>query len=319
MSHSFKVKKIRKPALIAAAAVLRISFSLAADVDPSVIGTIRAPLDDATTLSAEDSRTRPYRPGIDVDVEPDQQNLVVGFTLTNKGSPHTNPTGADTGANREYDFSAPGLARLNEGLTIVETSNPNGKDTETTMMTAIVFIPRRFVPALRVSADGQSAEVILPTGESVLFDANTREIVDGALKETAPIDRSTDRNKRTFAHLAYTGGGIMIRSDQRGDSPKLPVVWGVKKKATITWGSRTCTYPTAAIWNPDDPKNGFQWLTDDAFYGFVNMACGWKVSAADFANLPTPTDSTNSARASSARKHRGTASVKARPDPSKSR
>ena len=93
-------------------------------------------------------------------------------------------------------------------------------------------------------------------GEKAVFDAKNKEILGGVLAETGPIDMSPDRFARKFARLRYTGQGIMVRSDQRGESPRSAEVWGQKLTATVVWGSKTCKLSPADIWQQAPQEGG---------------------------------------------------------------
>jgi hypothetical protein len=206
------------------------------------------------------------------------------FTLIDAQSPRINPAGH--GAHRDFTFSAPRRARQETDLLVYEwgSDNPHpeqDKDSAWSMMTEIVFLPRQATPSARLVQNGEDYEVTLPTGETVLFDAKTKEIVSGPLVETAPIDMNQDRNARRFAGLRYDGRGIMIRSDQRGDSPRSAVVWGIKKTATAVWRGKTCLLSPADVWEQDADGAGLCLYPDDAaFFAMLKRRCGWKLDPA---------------------------------------
>jgi hypothetical protein len=207
------------------------------------------------------------------------------FTLIDARSPRIDPAGH--GAHRDFTFSAPRRARQEMDLLVYEwgSDNPHPEqddDSAWSMMTEIVFLPRRVTPSARLVQNGADYEVTLPTGETLLFDAKTKEIVGGPLAETAPIDMNKDRHARRFAGLRYDGSGIMIRSDQRGDSPRAAVVWGIKKTATATWKGRTCVLSPADVWEQDAEGAGLCRFPDDpAFFAMLSRRCGWTFSASD--------------------------------------
>jgi hypothetical protein len=191
-------------------------------------------------------------------------------------------------ARREFTFSAPQNAKQDSGLMVYEWGNADGgaSDSAWSMMTEIVFFPRKNLPSIRetTTADGTPAyEVTIQNGEKILFNKNTKEIIGGALKETTPIDGSTNRQTRKFAGLTYDGNGIMVRADQRGESPRSAVVWGQKKQATIYWGNKTCRVSPADIWQQPDGEGGSGlYANDDDFYAMLKSKCGWNVSADNF-------------------------------------
>ncbi len=207
------------------------------------------------------------------------------FTLIDAQSPRINPAGH--GAHRDFTFSAPGRARQEADLLVYEwgSDNPHPEqddDSAWSMMTELVFLPRSVTPAARLVQNGAAYEVTLPTGERLLFDAKSKQILGGPLVETAPIDMNKDRHARRFAALRYEGRGIMIRSDQRGDTPRAARVWGVEKSATAVWRGRTCVISPADVWQQDADGAGLCLYPDDAaFYAMLTRRCGWKFAAAD--------------------------------------
>jgi len=250
---------------------------------PDAYRASRAPARDA--LDAETfcvKATLPDDPGFDYCVNESESR---GFTLSNSTSPRINPVGG--GVRRDYEFSAPQNARQETGLLVYEwgTTDAGADDSAWSMLSEIIFLPRRVTPSVRLSRSGAEYEVTLPDGELVAFDAATKEIVGGVLMETAPIDTNKDRFARKFAGLKYRGRGVMIRSDQRGDSPRSAVVWGQKKYATAVWGAKTCRLSPADVWSQDQTSfvgSPNLYPTDDAFFAMLRAKCGWSVSAADF-------------------------------------
>lgn len=202
----------------------------------------------------------------------------LSFTLIDSTSPRINPVGG--GVRREFTFSAPNRARRAIGLLVYEwgTTDAGADDSAWSMMTEIVLLPRAVMPAVR--RVGATYEVTLPTGEVSVFDAKTKEILSGPLVETGPIDRNPDRHARTFAALRYTGTGVMIRSDQRGDTPRSAVVWGQKKVATAVRGAKTCKLSPADIWKqtPKDGGTDDLYPTDAAFFAMLKAKCGWSIA-----------------------------------------
>ncbi|MFI5345936.1 MAG: hypothetical protein ACHQ51_06135 [Elusimicrobiota bacterium] len=249
---------------------------------PDAYRAARAPLKDARTGDSDCRATSLAADGgFDYCVnEADYHE----FTLRNSSSPRINPTGR--GVHRDYSFSAPENARQELGLFVYEWASldPGADDSASSMLSEILFFPRRVTPSVRLTPDGASYEATLPTGETVLFEARTKEILGGVLTETAPIDTNQDRHARAFAALRYSGGGIMLRSDQRGDSPRSSVVWGQKKYATVVWGAKTCRVSTADVWKQDASGAGSANLypTDEGFYSMLGRKCGWTVTAASF-------------------------------------
>lgn len=200
-----------------------------------------------------------------------------GFTLTNRLSPRVNPAGG--GVRRSFKFIAPRSARQEMGVLIDEwgTSDESASDSAWSMLTELVFFPREVLPSVRLGESGAVYEVTIPTGEKIIFDAKTKEIVGGVLEETSPIDRSENRYARKFAGLRYRGNGVMVRVDQRGESPRSALVWGQKKTAVAVWHGKPCRLSPADIWHQDaDGSGGVNLYPSDAeFYVVLRRKCGW--------------------------------------------
>lgn len=211
------------------------------------------------------------------------ENEIRRFDIRNEGSPKINPQGH--GAFRTYSFIAPESARQDLSLEIEESGCTKGSecnDSEWTMGTILLFFPRKTIPSIRKLPNGD-LETTLPTDEKVTFDGKTGEISGGVLSENAPMDYSTNRHSRKFCNIGYSGKGILVRSDQRGDNTRSSVVWGQKKMATITWGKKICKVSPAEIWEQKEGSgNPCRFGTDASFYSMLNKKCNWNVSEKDF-------------------------------------
>lgn len=211
------------------------------------------------------------------------------FGFVNRYSPRVNPQGRgwESGPFRRYTFRFPERARQQLHLGVFDWSNPaGGRDSDGSMISHFYFFPRKVVPSIRVMPGGRALEVTLPTGETVLFDKVSKEIISGPLQETGPIDTSTNRHTRSFARLEYTGYGTVVRIDQRGESPEEERPWGMasNKQAVITHQGRTCRVAPGKLWyQPNRPGNDvdrrfyFLYPTDQAFYREILAGtCGWR-------------------------------------------
>ncbi|MCC6545138.1 MAG: hypothetical protein IT392_11700 [Nitrospirae bacterium] len=200
----------------------------------------------------------------------------ISFTLFNVGSPKIVPEGQ--GLERSYRFKFEGRELQNIKMAVVEKSSVTGRASHLLMISSIYFFPRKVLPALRLIGKDTELRVLeleLPTGERVCFDNETKEITGGVLNEDAPMDTNPNRHKRRFAKVSYNGGGVMIRVDQRGSTPEEAVVWGQKKMAAISYGSRTCKLSPEQLWEQDSGWFDFKFSTDESLYKFLKKACGW--------------------------------------------
>jgi len=211
------------------------------------------------------------------------------FSFVNRYSPRVNPQGRgwQGGPRRHYTFRFPEKARQQIHMAVFDWSDPpSGRDSDGSMISHFYFFPRKVVPSIQVVRDGRALEVTLPTGETVLFDKATKEIISGPLVETGPIDTSPNRHGRDFARIDYTGFGTVVRIDQRGESPEEERPWGmaVDKFAVIKNQGRTCRVRPGELWyqpnrrgNNEDSRFYFLFSTDAAFYQTILAGkCGWR-------------------------------------------
>lgn len=231
-----------------------------------------APEKDACDASEE---TPYFRQGEYYTVFWTDAGTPVGFNVFNGGVNRIVPkkSGIGTGPEREYRFDFPQRARQDIHFAITDT--PTDKLSERMESYFYVF-PRKLVPSIQTADDGKKLQVTLPTGETVSFDAATKEIVDGVLTEGAPIDLGPDRFKRNFADVSYTGKGVMIRVDKRGADPRLGTV------ATITTGSpdggckgppcSACRVDSTRLWEQGGEVH-FKFATDAEFAAFLRANC----------------------------------------------
>lgn len=199
---------------------------------------------------------------------------IVSFSIINSGSPRIVPKGLE----RSYRLRFQGYALHNAKMMIQEKSKPTGKDSHFIQRTSLYFFPRKTLPTLKLiesSAKGGVLELRLPTGERVCFDRNTKQIVGGVLREDGPLDANPDRYHRHFARVSYKGRGVMIRVDQRGETPEEAAAFGVAKRATILFGNRTCRVSPSLLWEQTSGWYAFRFPTDAGFYAFLQKTCRW--------------------------------------------
>jgi hypothetical protein len=220
--------------------------------------------------------------------EPDREPAVVGFSLRNDGSPNINPVGLKKkGAMRQYTFLFPDRARENVHLAINDDVKVSGRFSHDNMFRELHFFPRKQLPSLKVVEDERRLQVMLPTGEPVLFDLDTLEIADGVLAE-APIDFNRSRHQRKNPVVDYRGDFLAISVEQRGEAPRRAKVWGQNKLASVYYPSRysrACRLSPKYIWDqtprPGDtePKLHMLHATDDSLFAAIEKQCGWDLSA----------------------------------------
>ena len=97
----------------------------------------------------------------------------------------------------------------------------------------IFLLPRKVKPSMSVS--GYQLRIKLQTGEEVILDKDTKQIISGALREGPPSFGSATQP----ANVHYNGSGISIRMDLRTyDDPRKKSI-----NATVTQGTKSCTVP----------------------------------------------------------------------------
>ena len=199
------------------------------------------------------------------------ERRVAGFSFDNVGPNAMVPihsTDFGSGPDREFNFNFRNRARQDIYLAVTDTPN---EYLSQRMESYFYFFPRKNLPAIEAIGTGAGAElkVTLPTGEEVVFNRNTFEILRGALQETAPIDLGPDRFSRKFAGLRYTGTGVVIRVDKRGADPRLGTI------ATVTFGRKTCKIPSSLLFNQrQDSDVEFLFSDDREVSALLNRKCG---------------------------------------------
>ncbi len=217
---------------------------------------------------------------------PAGRERVVGFSLIDGRSPRINPLGAKgNGAKREFLFQFPDRAREEIALMVSDDVHLSKRYSRDNMFREVHLFPRRQLPSLR--RKGDRFEVRLPTGEPVLFDAQTAEIVGGVLQEQ-PIDFNRNRFARHNPRIRYTGQGLLITVAQRGEAPRRARVWGQKKRAEVRYPShyrKPCYLSPALLWDQRpkkgdrDPRLTWRLKRDAEVFDLVEKRCHWDLSA----------------------------------------
>ena len=220
--------------------------------------------------------------------EPTRQRAVVGFAFENDGSPKINPVGLKgTGARREFAFHFADRARENIYLVVNDDVKISGRFSHDNMFRELHFFPRTQLPSLVIDHRKRQIKVTLPTGEPVLFDQDSMELVDGALTES-PIDFSRSRHQRRNPEVRYKGDFLAITVAQRGEAPRRATVWGQSKFAEVHYPSKyakSCRLSPRHIWDQrpkpgdSDPKLTMLHKTDAELFAMIERRCGWDLSA----------------------------------------
>lgn len=218
--------------------------------------------------------------------DPEGRERPVGFALIDRGSPRSNPRGLrGNGAQREFLFQFPDRAREETALVVSDDVALSGRYSHDNMFREMYFFPRRQLPSLQ--RRGSQFEVRLPTGEPVIFDATTAEVVEGVLA-AEPIDFNRDRHARKNPRISYQGEGLVITVAQRGEAPRRAVVWGQKKRAEVRYPARyreSCFISPSLLWDQrpkrgdTDPRLTWRVHSDAEVYELVEARCGWNLDA----------------------------------------
>jgi hypothetical protein len=189
------------------------------------------------------------------------------------------PPGNDRDQGRIFAFgSSESLAEV--ALDIVERVEPSNDAHN--WKSVIVMLPRRQLPTRRDV--GNEVHMTLPTGEVVVFDGRTNQILRGPLR-AGPIDFNPDRHTRGVPDVTYTGAGISIKVDHRFNDPRTissmsPEVNSRGETrmvhrvgdttAEVRQGGRVCTVATNLIW---EGSGTIQELSDARLVEVLNQHC----------------------------------------------
>lgn len=204
-----------------------------------------------------------------------------GFSFSNDGDNRIVKSSKDD-SQRVFNFDYPEQAGQNLSLEVYDA--PNGTVSHT-MHSIFWFFPR--VNLHLVKQTDTAINVTLPTGEKVTFDKETKEITGGVLKE-GPLDTSKDRFKRTYPDLEYTGRGVVLRVNARGQSPqlgqfennKIDMEYGKTGSVDVliingTTGEK-CRRPKSDFWEQIDVSPIlFKFPNDEEFDLYLRNNCGF--------------------------------------------
>lgn len=213
---------------------------------------------------------------------------IVGFEFSNHGGNPILPPRRDAAKNwffsRDFQFRFDERARQDIYLLVTDWAPSRDRQFRLSelMNSLMHFFPRSFLPAI-VRFNGRNI-ITLPTGEEVEFNAQTHEILAGALAEAA-VDLNLDRNARKFPAVVYNGKGIVVRADSRGADPRIGTT------ATITNGSpsptcdkgvacQQCQVPARELWDQSGAVR-FKFATDYEFDRYLLARCQFGLPKTD--------------------------------------
>lgn len=204
------------------------------------------------------------------------------FKIRNNGG---NPTFPPTGwmVGRDFEFQFEDLAQSDLGLLVWDM--PDDYDNHGHMM-LMIFLPRKVIPSVQYESENK-IKVTLPTEETVIFNANTKEIISGVLKESPLKTNSNGVAQRPGVN--YTGNGLVIVASRVANYPVGDEFTAASKRqarnyADIIYRGKTlCQIPVKDLWYTDYNKNGQVLLkdpyaSDDKLVSFIEKKCKTKIT-----------------------------------------
>lgn len=190
-----------------------------------------------------------------------------GFTLSNVGPNSISGLPIDPREKvvREWNFVTEDSSKRETYLWVTDDSGSGYLSG--LMESVILIVPRKMKPS--ISAIGDELHVTLTTGEKVIYDKKTKIIKAGVLSE-GKVDLNPNRFERKFAPINYSGSGISIRVNKRGEDPRL-----IPGNAVITQNGKSCQVPAKDLW---DTKADFKYSDDKKLLDFLNTKCPSKFS-----------------------------------------
>lgn len=204
------------------------------------------------------------------------------FKVRNTGG---NPTFPSTGwmVGRDFEFQFEDLAQSDLGLLVWDM--PDDYDNHGHLM-LMTFLPRKVIPSIQYESENK-IKVTLPTEEVVVFDAVTKEIRSGVLKE-GPL-KTNSSGVALRPAITYQGTGLVLVASRVANYPVGDeLVSSSKRQArnnadVIYKGKTLCQIPVKDLWYTDHNKNGQVLLkdpyaSDDKLIAFIEKKCKTKIS-----------------------------------------
>lgn len=198
-----------------------------------------------------------------------------GFSVENLGDNSIVSTHKTRFAQRVYNFDYLEQARQNIAMEVDDSASSSLSQG---MHSVFMFFPRKNLPYVEQLSG--TINVTLPTGEKMIFQKDSKEIVDGVFTE-GPVD------KKSFADLKYNGKGVLLRANAKGQSPqfeqageKIDMEFGIKGTSEVliingSTGER-CRRPKTDFWEALDVSPiEFKFATDEAFDAYLIKNCNF--------------------------------------------
>jgi hypothetical protein len=164
---------------------------------------------------------------------------------------------------RLYSFEYPEQARQNISFTVEDAyESEDGSNYNSLFM----LFPRRFLP--RVEQLTGTLDVTLATGEKMIFQSDSKEIVGGVFTDGKTLGQ--------FPDLKYVGKGILLRANSLDESPEIAQEDIPQVLITNGMTGQKCTRPKTDFWEQVDvTPNEFKFSTDSEFETYLKMNCGF--------------------------------------------
>ena len=218
----------------------------------------------------------------------DREKKIIGFEFSNRGGNPILPERYDIEKNRLFtrDFQFHFESRARQDIHLFVTDWAPSRDRQfrlsELMNSVMLFFPRSYLPS--ITNAGERLVVTLPTGEEVEFDATSREVRGGVLAEGV-VDLNPNKSFRGFPAINYTGKGVIVRANARGNDPRIGTI------ATIITGSpdpncqrgvncNRCEVPAKELWAQTGSAR-FKFSTDQEFDRYLSSRCGFGLPKKD--------------------------------------
>lgn len=206
-----------------------------------------------------------------------------GFEMANNGDNRIVDSAKNPERQREFAFLYPEQARQN--LSMWFRDYVSDRDSES-LHSIFMMFPRKQL--FLVEELSGTIDVTLPTGEKMIFNKETKEIVDGVFVEGPMASIKVDKRKRHYIDLKYQGKGVVLRANARGQMPQLGQ-WETNKidmeygntgsvDILIINGStgQRCRRPKEDFWEQIDVSPiEFKFPTDEEFDDYLKKNCGF--------------------------------------------
>lgn len=184
------------------------------------------------------------------------------FKINNSG-PNRIVASRGFSTRREWTFASPDFASQDSGIYVEDY---HGDNFENSVRSYVMLFPRKSLFNVRV--EGEEKIVTLPTGETMIFNNRTNEVISGVFAERGLLGAS-----KQSPLVNYSGQGIMVRANTQGvNEPKQA------QTATISKQGKTCTVPASELWLQESSSQlNFKYSTDQEFHSYLQKKCGFGI------------------------------------------